>query len=158
MANILEELRAQLANGTPNVLQAAPSGGSSGFDASETPDLAYNLKPYVDAEGVVPEPSRDRYNKFAKRITKLSVEASELVEILSDGDDKKLRENPKILDALAEQSDSAEKELRAAVADLCNGSPTKKQIDALPTRVFMRFYRWLSSELNPEGLSAGTPL
>ena len=163
MADNLEQLREQLrangGNGAPsnalltNLAPAPapdPVSTAQGFDAGEIPDLKYNLKPYVNAEGVVPEPSRARYNKFAKRITKLGAEASELSELVNGADEKTLRENPQILESLMEQSETAEVEMRSAVADLCNGHPTKKQIDDLPTRVFMRFFVWLRSELNPE--------
>lgn len=131
---------------------ANAGGGSSGFDAGGIKPLDYNLRPYVEASGTVPEPTRKRQADFTRRMTKLAnVQGMPEIEGLSPEDQQKaIRENPALIDTMLDRGDEAEDEIRSAVADLCAGSPTKEQIDELPPRVFLAFSQWIQGEMLPE--------
>ena len=47
-------------------------------------------------------------------------------------------------------------ELVPMLADLCNGSPTEKQIDALPNRYLARFFAYVVEGFSSEAPGAGT--
>ena len=136
------------------VRPASPAETDDGFDAGEIKQIKYNLRPYVDAAGVVPEPDSPRLNKFIKRITLLSAatsEEGEAAEQLAKGGEPDLTKiDREELEKLLDQNAVAEDELRQAVADLCNGSPTPEQIKNLPTRVFTAFFNYLLKKLSPE--------
>lgn len=121
------------------------SGG--GFDAgADVPELYFTLRPYVDVEGVVPEPAPGRQHKFERRVNQIMVEA--MPE--SDSSAEDFRPSIEEIAKAADENERVEKELREATAELCNGAPSKAQINQLSTRVFLYFFRWISGELTPE--------
>lgn len=155
----LEELRQAEAQAAPANAPAAsrpasPAETDDGFDAGEIKQIKYNLRPYVQADGIVPEPDSPRLNKFIKRVTLLSAATAEegaAAEALSEGGEPDLTKiDREELEKLLDKNAVAEDELRQAVADLCNGSPTPDQIKLLPTRVFTAFFNYLLKKLSPE--------
>lgn len=144
----------QVGQGGPSVPPPA-NGGSGGFQASEIKPLDYNLRPYVEASGTVPEPTRARQAEFTKRMTKLAntTNLPEIRNLSPEEQEKAIQDDPGLIDRMLELGDEAESELREAVANLCGGSegqPTREELDALPPRIFTAFYRWILAETTPE--------
>lgn len=122
-----------------------------GFDLSkQVRALDYNLGNGV--RGTVPEPSRKAVNRFNTRI------ADNLSVIGKD------RPMPGDTEAIARlYSELTEDDLNAiseenldAVAEVCDGSPSREELDAMGHRGFHAFLGWLSGELNPESSRLAT--
>jgi hypothetical protein len=157
LAELREQMRSSGKGGHPQAAAPAPEHAGGGFDAAEILALDYSLKPYVNAAGTVPEPTPSRLNAFTRRVMLLGAAVAAPEEAPDPAPAGKAAEEMGIaaidaadIERLLDQNEAAEKELRGAVADLCAGSPSPEQIEALPTRVFMRFFRWLMGELSPE--------
>jgi hypothetical protein len=95
---------------------------------SAAPALDYDFNPHVKAKGTVPEPSQEAVEQFQEVI----------LAILPDGDLDKLQNL-----SLAEGK-AATLKFKEALADLCAGSPSREELDALPHRVLVAFSGWLS--------------
>lgn len=127
-----------------------------GFDARTAVDpLDYTLEPYVEgATGTVPEPTDAALERYFRTLREIVVEAgiSELPEDASDA--QVARVFVKLPDDAIETM--AEK-TREAVIELCQGSPSREQIKALPARPKRAFIDWLTSQLgNPTSSTAAT--
>ncbi|WP_190824683.1 hypothetical protein [Saccharopolyspora pogona] len=123
-----------------------------GFDLSkQVKALDYHLGGGL--RGTVPEPSPKAVNRYNSRIAdNLSVIGKE-------------RPNPSDTEAIAKLlSELTEDDMNAigeenldAVAELCDGSPSRADLEALGHRGFQAFMGWLSGELNnPEGARPAT--
>lgn len=129
------------------------------FDADSIGgDLEYDFTKWGGPKGVVPEPPRAAVNGMMKKISSAFKEVGLRDE---DADDESLTP-----DQVASTMDKVEDEemfeklndhLLGALADVCGGSPTREQLDALPYRPFMGFFGYLIGNLtNPEGSTPGT--
>lgn len=121
-----------------------------GFNAETVVEkLEWSFKPFVDAAGVIPEPSDKLVDVFwaeLGRITKTTsrTEAVEKLGALDDAADDETDAE------LAEAAEIGQK-TAAVFADLCQQCPTLEQIQGLPTRQKAAFYHWVCGQLvNPE--------
>lgn len=112
------------------------------FNADEAVQkLDWSFKPFVDAEGVVPEPSTDRVGAF--------------FDDLRIALDRPEGETPKSVVAFMEQeaADQAlfsDEKVLAAYAALCGDSPNADQLRALPHRQRQAFFGWITGQItNP---------
>lgn len=112
--------------------------------------LRYSLKPFVDAEGVVPEPSYDAVQEFFELVQTAARKANIIqadAEINSAGDAAAAIEQ--ISESIASGREISA-ELDEGLVKLCAGSPTREQLEEMPYRVRMKFSAWLMKELRPE--------
>lgn len=124
----------------------------SGFVLSKSLDpLAWDFGDGV--KGVVPEPSPKSVNRFRHRIAE-NVRATGR----DVGDRSDIENLLKVLASLNEDDLNAiYEENLDAVAELCDGSPTREQIASLGHRGFQAFLGWIGAELvNPEGKRPAT--
>lgn len=117
-----------------------------GFNAGKAVvALDYDFTAFIEgAKGTIPEPTQDELEAFYAGMAEIAeidvpedgdvdAEAARtaISEVLSD--DGLMRQFwPKVLDALE---------------PICKGSPTRAQIEALPARIRLAFFDWLTSEL-----------
>jgi hypothetical protein len=115
-----------------------------GFDAGANEDLWFTFKPYVDHEGVIPEPSSDQIERL--------VELLRMVLPTKEVDGKTTLDLAKLQETFeGKQSDEVEAIVNEGIADVCSQFITADQIQALPYRVKQRFYGWLlGTLLSPE--------
>ena len=159
MADSLEELRQQLNGGafppaTGPFRQGKPPMPApsppepEGFDAGDVWRFPYNLNPYVNAQGEIPPPSQERLNRFNRAMGKLMVDYQNAAAEAEKADAQARKEvaekqergeviEPELVTMEIVEEAIAEKEkaisrVKDAVADLCNGKPTRKQLESLP--------------------------
>jgi hypothetical protein len=152
----LETLENAQANGVSST--PSPSPAPDGFDASNVWVFPYTLEPYVKASGHIPPPSQERIDRFQVGVSKFWLEyeraareaekAQANVSTLEE--EKPLEEALAEVDRAVEEKNVAVGKMKDAVADLCNGHPTRKQLDKLPEYVFMSFISVIGRKLNPE--------
>lgn len=122
----------------------------SKFNVTDSVDeLTYNFKPFVDAEGTIPEPSSKQLSAFQSRLL-------ELVPVTADGkiDTAELVNRTKAED---EGSEKLTHELYLAIATLCSNSPNVEQLEALPFRAQQAFVGWIMGTFaNPEASAPAT--
>lgn len=168
----LAELRARM-NGEQSPFGTAASFPVSplrpepeGFDAGDVWVFPYNLNPYADAKGHVPPPTQARIDRFMRSMAKLVLEydrasrqaeeAREKAEAATPDGGASEDPPPSIdemlaeVDAAMEEKSAAVGKVKGAIADLCSGHPTRKQLDKLPEYALMRFASALGRKLNPE--------
>ena len=122
-----------------------------GFDAQASVEpLDYDLKPFVDAEGTIPEPTTDHVEALFKAIREQAVAAGvtpgatreEAIEAFS-----------KIPEDIQRQHSEATLQ---AVIDFCQGTPSEAEIRALPFRPLQMFTGWLVGQFAGEAGKADT--
>lgn len=130
----------------------------AGFDAGTVVSpLDFTLRPYVDFNGRVPEPSDDQIAEFLNAAKDIMVAAQKDLNLEVDP-----RDNVAMLAALEKLDPTVVlttmKSMAEAYATLCSGKPSVKQLMGLPMRVRIKFFEWLRDEvINPEaGPGAGT--
>ena len=121
-----------------------------GFDLSkQVKALDYNLGGGV--RGTVPEPSPKSVNRYQARMRENLRTLGRDVD-MSDPEDL-----IRVLGSLTEDDMNAiYEENLDAVAELCDGSPSRDQLAELPYRGFQAFVGWLSGELTPEAVRPAT--
>jgi hypothetical protein len=130
-----------------------------GFNASTViKPLDYTLRPYVDKESVVKEPSDVQLDAFEKAMVREQQRLRKLIPDLPDGDD--LDEYQAVLEKAenARVSPEATKtwKIQAGIfAALCSGEPSEAEIMTLPRRVRLHFFKWLREELASPEAAAG---
>ena len=105
--------------------------------------LNYNLHPYAEIKGTVPEPSSKGIDAFFNALREMAKEAGADV-----GDDASEAEVAKALTETDENvmSKMTDTMLEATV-ELTGSNPTREQLDSLPFRVQHAFFNWLLGEL-----------
>jgi hypothetical protein len=135
-------------NGT--TLTSVPEG----FDASDVWVFPYNLEPYVKAQGHVPAPTQERVDRFQRAMAKLMIEyqraADEAEKAQAEAGEEAASPSMEEVEKAIEERHEALGKVKDAVADLCQGHPTRKQLDKLPEYVFNRFTEVLGRKVNPE--------
>jgi hypothetical protein len=108
--------------------------------------LAYDFKPYVKAEGVIPEPTDTQIAEFLRGIKAVFKDAQKDIPDDIDTDDPVA-----VLKAIDDLDPGAQVEAMQKMAEvyaaLCSGTPTAKQISDLPMRVRSVFFNWLQGEV-----------
>jgi hypothetical protein len=138
----------------------------AGFSAEGIVEpLAYNLRPFVEAEGVIREPSSAQVREFIKggqaevrriggKLATPGADAAEADEGLGAG-------VAAVLEAMSFRAESlspeALKRQAKMISALCSGQPSEADLLALPHRVMIAFAQWLSHEvLDPEAEAGAT--
>lgn len=119
------------------------------FKATDLDPFTYDLKPYVDVKGTVPEPSTEQVSAFTTglaRIMRKTLEADE-PDVDWDSPLEVARLYRKMTDEQNQRMYAEQLELHAAI---CNGHPTADDLAALPYRVRQAFYGALQGWLHPE--------
>lgn len=125
--------------------------GFSYEDALDPLDYDFTGCPRADGaagpctgKGRVPEPSEEVLERFSVALEENEERLLPLKEAIEAKDQDGIHAAAEALKATrAEASES----FKAAVADLCAGSPSRAQLDELPPRVFNAFAAWLTKEL-----------
>jgi hypothetical protein len=100
----------------------------TGFKASEAvPELAYDFRPFVEAHGVVPEPSQPAMKQFSKAMN--AVYGGRTIE--------------EVAKLPYEEQEALGDATKPLVADLCNGHPSLDELENLPFRPLNAFVGWL---------------
>lgn len=104
--------------------------------ASAVESLDFDLSPFVDAKGTIPEPSHDLRDKFLARVETLTASETDEVSV--------------------EQLRTQEKEMVAAVAELCQGTPSAAQLGKMPPRPLYAFLVWIVDQLSADPTQGNT--
>lgn len=177
MADSLEELRAELeqreANNRAraNGMQIAPGNERptappepEGFDAGTVWNFPYNLNPYVDATGYIPPPPQELLDSFTRDMGRLMAEyekaardaedaqrkADEARQDQEEDSEEILTRQLAELDQYLEEKRTAMGRMKNITAKLCQGSPSREELDGLPEYVFQRFADTIGRKINPE--------
>jgi hypothetical protein len=118
--------------------------------------LDFDLRPYVDLQGTIKEPTSAQVQAFMTDNRKHMEESRR--ELFGDaGDDDVISgaEWLAALEKLDEGKTAATLRRNAEIyAALCSGKPTAAQLGKLPYRVMIAFTNWISNEvLNPEAVT-----
>ena len=129
-----------------------------GFNASEQVEpLEYDFTYFgtanppisvlANAKGEIPEPSDQAVTTMQRKLTAATK------RFLPDNIDpnNQVAMNQAMAQIPEDAFSRAEQEILDAIAELCNGSPTREQLAALPYRHKRKFIAWLQRQLmNPE--------
>lgn len=118
--------------------------------ADEVPDTRYDLGPYVEAQGEIPQPSNQRWNKYLKSMAGIAAEQAEIADLVDRAGARAFRSNPELMASVTDTTQGMLDQSREAVADLCNGHPTKSQLNKLPDHVFQSFQVWVQGLFGPK--------
>jgi hypothetical protein len=128
----------------------------AGFKAEGVVEaLDYDLRPYVQAHGTIPEPTDRQIAAFMAGVKATFKEAQ---KDLPDGID--LEDPVSMLGALDDLDPdvqiNAMNKLSGVYAELCSNTPTGEQISQLPMRIRTIFFNWLQQEvMAPEAVTGG---
>lgn len=119
----------------------------------ELDKLTYDFRPYVDAHGIIPEPSSTQIKGLQSAMRAALKPALEAMNVAADTADVSA-----LMAALAEPSkadlkaaEAASEAIIHAISDTCSGTPTPDELRALPFRGQQAFIGWLSGVLlSPE--------
>jgi hypothetical protein len=124
-----------------------------GFDAGVVlKELDWDFTRYGGGKGVVPEPSDKAMETLFKDLAKVSKDLldkagiANLTEDADPGTIMQVLSNMEDSIGLAEMINGYTK----AFAKLCQNQPSAIQLNKLPMRGRMLFYKWLMDELRPE--------
>jgi hypothetical protein len=125
-----------------------------GFKAQDAvKPLDFDFRPFVEAHGVIPEPTTERVEQFFKDLRTMAAEVRSLMGVAEQVQEGEISDQD-AADVVASMDDSTiqnmQDHLIDAVAGLCGGTPTREQIAALPYRVLATFNAWIGGELRPE--------
>ncbi len=128
------------------------------FDAETIVEpIKVKLEPYVKGFGwtVVDEPTDGRIGTFLKGLKELMSESQKEMGVSEDIDTSDVDQTLKALDSLEPDKFVEFAERMAELhADLCNGTPSKVQMLAVPLRRRMHLYNYLQEAvLSPEAAS-----
>lgn len=128
---------------------AAASVEALDYDFSAVPDYPKALK----ATGTVKEPSDAKIGKFLDGLKTMVTDAKSSGLDLDVPEDASAEEMLAALDSVTGDAFVKLMETTAKLyAELCGGSPSFDQLQALPLRVRTEFYAWIMSEVvRPEG-------
>lgn len=127
----------------------------AGFDAGSVVEkLEWNFRPYVNAKGVIDEPTDAQISTF---FASMKAMTEGLKGQLPEGVDT---DDPGELIAALDELDAGlvvtiNQELAGIYTVLCSGSPTREQLLGLPMRVRAIFYNWLQREVMSPEAAAG---
>lgn len=134
----------------------------SKFDANYVEPMEYDFtgirgqgkgRPYCTGKGYVTEPTKGDLEAYQEKVQRIFREALRQAPTV---------ENPSIEEtrAMMEQADNDEgarllEELYEITVDICDGSPSKDELDELPARYQQGFCIWLAQELTSPKYQTG---
>lgn len=133
-----------------------------GFDAGTVWNFPYNLNPYVDAKGHIPPPPQELLDTFERDMGRLLAEYEKAARDAEDaerkaqeargeeGSEDVFARQLSQMDQYLEEKATALGKMKDIVAKLCQGSPSREDLDALPEYVFRRFSDAIGRKINPE--------
>jgi hypothetical protein len=145
-----------IANGSTFAPTPVPISG--GFDAGEGWDSHYSFKAAgVDAEGDIPMPSQTKIDNFQRSMAKLFIDldVAERQEREARAATEDERDTRPAEERMAEVEEALKlkrevySKFRDAAANVCSGSPSRKELGQLNEPTFLRFLNWLGGLLNP---------
>lgn len=114
----------------------------AGFNAAEAVEpLDYNFKPFVDAQGTVPEPSADQITAFRKSTMEM------YADMVPEGFDDTAATTEmvkKVVEFLGADRTEMQEKILHTIADVCSDHPSFDELNALPYRHQQAFAGWLS--------------
>lgn len=133
------------------------NGAGGGFDAGTIWDGRYNLRPYADVIGEIPPPTQERMDRFQRNVAMLMLELEKAERDAAEAQDRASGSDGFDYDKAVTEVDEAMAEkariigvMKDHVSELCNGKPTRKQLDKLPEYVFRAFNDYIGGLVNPE--------
>lgn len=114
--------------------------------------VQYDMRPDVDLQGTIPDPSDEILREYFEDIKKFG-ESHGLNDVPTEYE---LRNNPERVQQMIDRMNSTDKikvnhELTAIVAKLCQHKPSEEDILKLPYRKRVVFLRWIQDQLtSPE--------
>jgi hypothetical protein len=149
-----ENIESLLANGSGF---SAVSSSAGGFDAGVGWDSHYDLRAAgVDAVGDIPMPSQPKIDNFQRTMAKLFIDldVAEQQErnarAEGETDTRSAEERMAEVEAALKLKREVYNKFRDAAANVCSGSPSRKELGQLNEPTFLRFLNWLGGLLNPE--------
>lgn len=121
------------------------TGIPSATQPTPTPEEPNPPVAYCTGKGVVPEPSTARLGRFYDYLDEGRKTIRDAIAAQEHGDDPTGG-----VQASARLSETLDR-VRAALADVCGGHPSRAEIDELPPRALAAFFGWLAGELVPKG-------
>lgn len=122
------------------------------FDASSIGgELEYDFSKWGGSKGVIPEPPRFAVSRMLKRVDELFESLG-----LRKKEDKGVETPEDVINTMEKVSEEEVFEKMAAglveiLAEVCDGSPSKEDLEKLPYRPMQGFFGYLMGELtNPE--------
>jgi hypothetical protein len=141
----------------------------SGFDASTVvadDDLDFDFSAFGGPQGTIPEPPRELVeafnNYFRNAAEKAGLDVAELAELMvpeAPGEppsSERMRALVKLSLDHPEANQQLDKARIEALVKLCQGTPSKEQITALPYRHQEAFFGWLTSKFARPSSTNGT--
>lgn len=126
------------------------------FNADAIEKIDWNFRPYVEADGVVPEPSTEQVGVFLDTLHALITELAATGEFddIPEADIEKMKRGEILALAAQKQASNqrfiGNEKLIAAYADLCSNLPSVEQLAALPHRIRERFFNHVRDQfVNP---------
>jgi hypothetical protein len=117
----------------------------AGFNASKAVDkMEWDFRPYVDAKGVIPEPTDEQLARFQKEQARLGAQALEDSELSAE---EYLKKQAEIDEEVLLKNVRETAELFAAI---CSNTPSVEEIMKLPMRQRSAFYGWVRESLTPK--------
>lgn len=115
----------------------------AGFNASTAVEaLDYDFRPFVEAHGVVPEPSTDQITVYRKAIMDMFEEM--IPEGLDDENQKTVDMIHKVVQFLGSDRSEEQEKILHVLADVCSDKPSYDELSALPYRHQQAFAGWVS--------------
>ncbi len=134
----------------------ASSPTPSGFDAGEGWDSHWSFRAAgVDAEGDIPMPSQAKIDNFQRTVAKLIIKLDEAekkereARAEGEGDKRTVEERMAEVEEAIKLKREVYNRFRDAAANVCSGSPSRKELGQLNEPTFIRFLNWLGGLLNP---------
>ena len=142
------------ANGSGFTFDPVPTGG---FDAGQGWDSHYDLRAAgVDAVGDIPMPSQPKIDNFQRTMAKLFIDLDVAEQQERDArtegeaDTRSAEDRMAEVEAALKLKREVYNKFRDAAANVCSGSPSRKELGQLNEPTFLRFLGWLGGLLNPE--------
>ena len=134
-----------------------PPASTGGFDAGQGWDSHYDLRAAgVDAVGEIPMPSQTKIDNFQRTMAKLFIDLDvaekqeQAARSETEADTRSVEERMAEVDEALKLKRDVYNSFRDAVANVCSGSPSRKELGQLNEPTFLRFLNWLGGLLNPE--------
>jgi hypothetical protein len=126
------------------------------FNAAErVSELSYDFRPYVQLDGVVPEPSSDQIRAFKHSFSEMVTAA--VGDVAGAQEASPLQQFEIFVQYLGRDTAEIDEKGLHAMADVCSNKPSFDDLTSAPYRIQQAFLGWLVGLfLVPEGLRLAT--
>lgn len=127
------------------------------FDATKDVDpLEYDLNPFVDAKGTVPEPTDAQVARFYTDLSRQFELALGKERVAGVEMDDPMSVAELLQSLTTEDQEALYTSLLDLHADVCSGQPSRAELEKLPFRIRRMFYGAVQGWLRPEGWKPAT--